>query len=340
MLELEPRLVHAPELFGNYWFNTLQPISLRENLGNVLLVDFWDYSCINCIRTLPYVSEWHRRYAGEGLVVVGVHTPEFRFGQERANVEQAIKGFKIRYAVVADNEARVWSAFANRYWPTRYLIDKNGYIRFSQHGEGGYQQFERAIQSLLLDAGYRGELPDLMEPLRDTDETGAVCYRSTGEMQAGYLRSSLGNVEGVIAESPADFVDPKEYLDERFYVGGRWYVAREYMRHDGPELEPGTVALRYEAFEANAVLSSSTGRLIEIEIHQDGKPLAREYAGSDVIVTNEGQSILFVDKPRMYQLVKNPLFGGHELTLRSASPGLEVFAFSFVSCAIPDTIGY
>jgi thiol-disulfide isomerase/thioredoxin len=338
VLELEPRLVHAPELFGNYWFNTLQPVSVRENLGNVLLIDFWDYSCINCIRTLPYVNEWHRCYADEGLVVVGVHTPEFKFGQDRANVEQAIKQFDIRYAVVADNEARVWSAFSNRYWPSRYLIDKNGYIRFSQHGEGGYQQFERAIQSLLLDAGYRGELPDLMEPLRDTDGTGAVCFRTTGEMQAGYLRSSLGNVEGVIAESPADFVDPQEYLEERFYVGGRWYIAREHMRYEGMEHEHGTVALRYEALEANAVLSSSTGKLIEIEVLQNGMPLAKEFAGIDVIVTHEGQSILFVDKPRMYQLVRNPQFGEHELKLKTSSPGLEVYAFSFVSCAIPDTI--
>jgi hypothetical protein len=152
------------------------------------------------------------------------------------------------------------------------------------------------------------------------------------------LRSSLGNIEGVIAESSADFADPQEYLEERFYVGGRWYIAREHMRYEGFEHEVGTVTHRYEALEANAVLSSSSGKLIEVEVLQDGKPLAKEFAGIDVIVTHEGQSILFVDKPRMYQLVRNPQFGEHELKLKTSSPGLEVYAFSFVSCAIPDTI--
>lgn len=338
MTELEPKVVHAPELFGNFWFNTLEPVSVRDNLGNVMLVDFWDYSCVNCLRTLPYINEWHRRYAEEGLIVVGVHTPEFKFAHERTNLERAIKDFAIRYPVVADNDARVWSAFANRYWPSRYLIDRHGYIRYYQHGEGGYQQFERAIQSLLVDAGYRGELPDLIKPLRDTDETGAVCYRSTGEMHAGYLRSSLGNIEGVVPESAAEFLDPQEYLQERFYVGGRWYIAREHMRYEGLEHEAGTIALRYEALEANAVLSSASGKLVELEVLQDGKPLDKEAAGGDVIVTHEGQSILFVDKPRMYQLVKNKQFGEHTLRLKASGGGLELYTFTFVTCAIPDFI--
>ena len=148
------------------------------------------------------------------------------------------------------------------------------------------------------------------------------------------MRSSLGNIEGVVPESSDDYSDPGEYLRERFYVGGLWRVERERMLFQGSDNAPGLAVLRYEALEANAVLSSSSGKLIEVELAHDGRPLTKEYAGSDVIVTNESQSILFVDKPRMYQLTKNKEFGEHLLRLRTSSAGLELYAFSFTSCVL------
>ncbi len=336
-MELEPKLVHAPELLGDYWFNS-RPVSIREQEGNVILVDFWDFTCVNCIRTMPYVQEWSRKYQEFGLVTVGVHTPEFAFGKNPESIEKAIKRFGIGYPVVVDNNALIWSAFANKYWPARYLIDRKGYIRFQQYGEKGYQEFERAIQRLLRETGYRAELPDLMEPLRDTDGSGAVCYRATAEMFLGYLRSNVGNPEGYNPESAVLYNDPGIHLAERFYLNGKWMNEKEFLNFAGTQSEEGAVALQYEALEVNAVMNSTDGKVCEVTVQQDDKPVPRDLAGEDVVVTKTGTSLVFVDSPRMYSLVKNKDFGGHELKLTTSSPNLELYTFTFVSCVIPDLI--
>lgn len=345
-MELQPQLVHAPELFGNFWLNADEPVSIRENMGNIILVDFWDYSCINCIRTLPYIQEWRRRYREFGLVVVGVHTPEFKFAQTQSNVEQALQRFAIDYPVVMDNDALVWSAYANRYWPTRHLIDKNGCIRFTQHGEGGYEQFERAIQQLLVELGYRKELPDLMPPLRSEDKSGAVCFRATGELYGGFLRSSLGNQEGVVPESTLDYEDPGYYVGDRFYAKGPWRNKRESLCFMGETGTDGWLTLRYEAATLNAVLAATDqpdrglagGHAVEAEIEQDGAPLTERTRGMDVELLSSGRSVVNVELPRMYELVKNASFGEHVVRLKTKSPNLELFTFSFSSCVIPEFV--
>src|SRR5438105_2429319 len=141
--------IYAPELEGGQWIHG-GPVSLRELRGKaVALVDFWDYTCVNCIRTLPYIVEWHRRYAQHGLVIVGVHAPEFSFAREGDNVRKAIEQFQLEYPIVLDNEYKIWRAFSNRYWPAKYLIDSNGRIRYYHFGEGGYGETEGQIQQVL-----------------------------------------------------------------------------------------------------------------------------------------------------------------------------------------------
>lgn len=333
LTELEPRLVHAPELYGSAWLNG-DAVSVRDFEGAVLLLDFWDYSCINCLRALPYVKSWAERYRSLGLVTVGVHTPEFAFATDEDRVASALHALGVEYPVVLDNAAVIWGAYANRYWPTRYLIDRHRFIRFVQHGEGGYQSFERAIQVLLRDAGVHGELPPLMEPLRDEDVPGALCHRPTGEIHAGYLRGALGNVEGYVPEARWKYEDPGFYLPGRFYADGIWWNGRECFRSDN---EPGTtvaLVVPYEAKEVHAIMGTTADRTLTLTIEQDGAPLPETYAGADVRRTASGTTVVEVQEPRLYRLVRNSAFGPHRLRLTAQDAGCEVYAFSFVTSVI------
>lgn len=337
-MELQPKHIIAPVVYGDFWFNS-DPISIRSLQGNnVILLDFWDYSCITCIRTLPYIKEWHRKYEEFGLVVIGVHSPEFKFGRTPEVVQRALEELGIQYPVVTDNEAIIWGAYGVRYWPTRALIDVDGYVRIIQHGEFGYQEFERAIQQLLAEAGYRGEMPDLTKPLRDTDEPGVALFQTTREIHLGYLKGTLGNPEGFSLESTAEYVDKGLHLPERFYADGKWMSEKDFICYKGSPGEQGTITFMYDAREVNAVMNSKKGSRFEVILQQDDKALTERNAGLDVALVQSEKSAVYVDTPRMYRLVKNPEFQSHTLKLIVSDPGIEIYAFSFVSSVIPDVI--
>jgi thiol-disulfide isomerase/thioredoxin len=336
-MELEASNLRAPELYGDHWFNA-QPVSIRDLRGQVILVDFWDFTSMNCIHALEYVKEWHKKYQDFGLVVVGVHTPEFKFARKVEVVERAINRAQITYPVVLDNEAFLWSAFGARSWPTKILIDKDGYVRYSHQGEGGYQQFERALQQLIVQSGFRGRLPDLTDPLREADSPGILCHRATGEMHLGYLKFALGNIEGYNPESIIDYVDPEIYLAERFYAKGKWLSTRECFSYQGEQGESGSVIVQYDAAEVNAVMNPSTAGVSEVVVQQNGHSLSRECQGEDIVVGNDGASLVLVDSPKMYNLVKNREFGNHRLMLTTSSPNLEIYSFSFVTSVVSELI--
>jgi hypothetical protein len=287
---------------------------------------------------LPYIQEWQKKYKALGLTVVGVHTPEFEFAASPDRVEQAIQKFKITYPVMLDNEAGIWNAYSVRYWPTRCLIDRDGYIRFVQHGEGGYVEFERAIQQLLSEAGSHGDLPSLTVPFREEDYAGAVCYRPTGELFFGYLRGALGNTEGYNPESTLEYTDPGIYLPERFYASGKWMNERQCLRFDGSEGEDGTILLPYQAREVNAVMGSRNGSLCEVAVQQNSQPLPKNYLGEDIVQLPDQQTSLFVDVPRMYTIIRNKEFGSHLLKLTTSNPNLEIYSCSFTTSIIPELI--
>jgi hypothetical protein len=225
-----------------------------------------------------------------------------------------------------------------RHWPTRCLIDRDGFIRFIQYGEGGYIEFERALQQLLTEAGSHGDLPALTVPFRDEDQAGTVCFRPTSELFLGYLRGALGNPEGYNPESTLEYTDPGIYLPERFYATGKWMNERQGLRFDGSEGEDGAILLPYQAVEVNAVMGSRDGSLCEVTLQQDSKPLPKEISGEDIIQLPREQSSLFVDAPRMYTIVRNKEFGSHLLKLTSSNPNLEIYSFSFTTSVIPELI--
>ena len=337
MISFEKGNIRAPELFGNHWLNS-DPVMLRDLRGSVILVDFWDYSSVNSLRTQHYIKGWFSRYKEFDLAVIGVHTPQFTFGRDIENVSKAIERLGIDYPVVTDNDAIIWTAYSNRIWPTRYLIDRDGFLRFAHPGEGYYDQFERALQSLLSEAGYHGEFPDLMMPIRNTDYPGAVCYRSTPDIQMGWLRGMLGNPEGLGPESTVLYDDPGFHLNGRVYLKGKWFSEREGVRFDGDAGEEGNASMTYEAVEVNSVMNTASDEPSKVFAMQDKKPLTKENAGVDIRFELDGTSYVLVDGPREFNLVCNRDFGEHEFMLIAREPGLELYTFNFVTGAIPELV--
>ena len=327
----ETAQIQAPELTGGYWVNS-EPLSMQALRGKVVLIDFWDYTCVNCIRTLPYVTEWHRRYSAHGLVAIGVHAPEFSFAKELDGVRKGLETFGIEYPVVMDNGYAIWQAFANRYWPAKYLIDKDGYIRYFHPGEGAYPETEAAIQALLREVAPEAAFPEPMTPVRETDAPGAVCYRVTPELYLGYQRGRIGNPAGYVPKETASYSDPGVQAEGFFYLHGEWRADEEYvMKPWGSESE-SRVSLRYTAKEVNLVMNPLLGKTCRLYLSQDGVPLEKADTGEDARYQDDGRAYVDVDSPRMYRLVNNREIGSHELTLATASPGLAMYAFTFVSC--------
>lgn len=329
-MRVEKGKVRAPEI-GRAWLNS-PPLSFRQLRGRVVLVDFWDYTCVNCIRTLPYIQAWHERYGGKGLTVIGVHTPEFMFAQYESNVERGVREFGLTYPIVIDNDREIWKAFANRYWPTKYLLDKDGYLRYAHFGEGGYRECEEVIRELLLEVNPTLAFPPLMEPVRAEDREGAVCYQPSPELYLGHARGRIGNEGGFKQDSIAEYALPGELQENVFYASGRWASTVEYMEAAG-EGEHSLV-LKYEATGANLVLAAPRGKACDVAILQDGKPLARSQKTADTrfrLANGSEESYLSVQQARMYFLVDNHDFGSHTLELRCPA-GVAAFAFTFTSC--------
>jgi len=333
-MKVEKGKVRAPEI-GRVWLNS-SPLSFRQLRGRAVLVDFWDYTCVNCIRTLLYVQAWHERYRDKGLTVIGVHTPEFTFAQYESNVERGIREFGLTYPIVIDSNREIWKAFANRYWPTKYLLDKDGYLRYGHFGEGGYVECEQMIQELLREIDPAIGLPPIMPPVREEDHAGSVCYKPTGELYLGNRRGRIGNEGGFKEDQISDYSIPDKLEENFFYASGRWASTAEYF--EAVESGPHSLKLKFEAAAVNLVLASPRKPTTEVVILQDGKPLTRENRTRDTRFRETGkgseESFLVVDSARMHFLVDNHSFGKHELELRCAE-GVAAFAFTFTSCVDP-----
>jgi thiol-disulfide isomerase/thioredoxin len=338
--------VRAPEFGRGEWLNTTHPLRMAELRGRAVVVHIWDFTCINCLRTLPYLTAWHRTWRKLGVAFIGVHTPEFAFARDSRQVAAAISRYGIEYPVLLDNDQHTWDAFANRYWPTIYLINADGYIVYQHAGEGAYTETEAALAELVRQAtGGQppAEMPRPLGILRPEDQSGAACFRTTPELHTGYHLGALGNPEGYLPRSlPALYRLPlaAERQDGWFYVEGTWQAGEDYLALAG---DHGSLVLPYRGATANAVLSVSADPVelmldlkppIEVHITQDGQPLDTLSAGADVSCT-AGHSTVRVDAPRLYELTKNLDGRQHELRIDIPARGLAVFAFTFSTCVVP-----
>jgi cytochrome c biogenesis protein CcdA/thiol-disulfide isomerase/thioredoxin len=311
-----PVLGPAPQFVGTQkWFNTPggQPLSLAGLRGHVVLVDFWTYSCINCIRTLPYLNAWNAKYASKGLTIVGVHTPEFPFEHSAANVAEAIQQNGIHYPVVQDNNYATWNAYNNEYWPAEYLIDTQGRIRLADFGEGEYPAKERAIRSLLVDAGANGlgAATHARAQAPSEVETTPETYLGSEKAQ----RFENGPILSGLHDFGASLVAP---APENLRYSGRWRI----IASSATALGGARLQLNFLARRVFLVMGSTQGPR-PVRILLDGHPIGQAAAGGDV-----HGALTTVGFQRLYRLVELPRVERHVLTVEPAS-GVTGYSFTF-----------
>lgn len=307
----------APDIQGiSAWINS-PPLHISDLRGKVVLVDFWTYSCINCIRSIPYLNAWENRYGNNGLVIIGVHTPEFAFEHNYSNVKSAVQTFGIRYAVAMDNNYSTWTAYGNRYWPADYIIDKSGNVRYAQFGEGNYNGTERVIQALLRDAGY-----NFTTNLSNVTSNTNFSQIKTPEIYLGYAeaRFPIGNREGFSPNNVIAYSSPSPTQSGVAYLSGSWYNAPDSVT----AVNNSRLFLVYSAKNVNVVASGNSSAVI---IKLDGKNLTQTYLGSDDRLLN-GVAVANINSSRLYNIVSAPSYGQHTLEI-DAGRNFRLYTFTF-----------
>jgi thiol-disulfide isomerase/thioredoxin len=317
----------APEFSGITSYINTNETKLSELKGKVVLVDFWTYSCINCIRTIPYLVEWNQKYSDKGLVIVGIHSPEFEFEKNIDNVKQAVTRFGIKYPVLLDNDHGTWNAFQNSYWPRKYLVDSEGYIRYDHIGEGGYVETENAIKNLLAErSNQQGlEISNLNQTKLNVPGVASVDFNQikTPELYFGYqyARSQLGNIEGFKPEKAVNYTIPSSNLKPNLiYLQGLWKNNPDSMELVGPD---GKIVLAYSAKSVNIV----AGGKGEVAVKEDGKDnqTNNPYKGNDV--GSDGK--LSIDGQRLYNIADYTNYGNHHIEINAKGPGFKIYTFTF-----------
>ena len=313
----------APNLVGIAHHLNTTPEKLVEQIKDkVILYDIWTYSCINCVRTLPHITAWDDKYSEQGLLIIGIHSPEFEFEKEPENVQMAIAKHGINYPVVLDNEMETWKAFDNRYWPRKYIADHEGYIRYDHIGEGGYKETEKIIQQLLQERSKSLGIQSISaESLVEIKEFEHTMFR-TPELYFGYKfaenRNQLGSIEGFQPEKTVTYLEQENIDLHKFYLFGNWFNHQDSMELISDE---GTIKLLYNAKEVNIV----TDKEAELEIFLDGEPLSENYSGRDISSGNT----LKVSEPDMYNIINSDTSSSHIMEIKIKGKGFQIFTFTF-----------
>ena len=317
----------APEFKGITSYINTNQTKLSDLKGKVVLVDFWTYSCINCIRTLPYLVDWNQKYSDKGLVIVGVHSPEFEFEKNIDNVKQSVTRFGIKYPVLLDNDHQTWNAFQNSYWPHKYLVDSDGYIRYDHIGEGGYAETENAIKSLLAErSNQQGlEISNLNQTKLIIPSAPSVDFNQikSPELYFGYqfARAQLGNIQGFNPEKTVNYTIPGSNLESNvIYLQGLWKNNPDSMELVGSN---GKIMLAYSAKSIN-IVAGGKGEAI---VKEDGKDnqTNNTYKGNDV----DAKGMLTVDGQRLYNIADHTNYGNHQIEIAARGPGFKVYTFTF-----------
>ena len=306
-----------PEIVGETWLNSKS--LTKEDLQNkVVLVDFWTYSCVNCIRTLAYLRNWWTKYQNKGFLLIGIHTPEFEFEKDPKNVEKALRDLGVTWPVVIDNDYANWNNFANHYWPAKYMANKAGGIVYEHFGEGGYGETEKAIQNLL-------KTDSETTPKIETAEHshGAVCFIPTPETYCGYLRGVIENLGGYYKDSVFDYQKPEQLPDNSTALSGKFLAKSEYVESSE---EGATLYLHFKATEVNLVLSPVDKEAV-VEITLDGKPLADDIKGHDI-----NNNKVTITQAKMYNLLKTKDFLAGIIGIKSIAGNFRAYAFTFSGC--------
>ncbi|MBB3259327.1 cytochrome c biogenesis protein CcdA/thiol-disulfide isomerase/thioredoxin [Paraburkholderia bannensis] len=317
-----------PSLDGaSTWLNSA-PLTPQDLRGKVVVVNFWTYSCINCLRTLPYLKTWAQRYQNDGLVVVGVHTPEFGFEHNAGNVKRALADLGIRYPVALDNDYRVWNAFGNAYWPAFYVVDAQGRVRYHHFGEGSYGEAEQAIRQLLAENG-RAPAAHASHASQVEQATGAqvpadLADTGSGETYLGYREGrGFASPQSLRADTDAHYTLPADLPLNAWALDGRWNIGAESAVSAAPQ---AAVAYRFHARDLHLVLApAADGKPVRFRITIDGAAPGAAH-GADAAADGTG----VVTGARLYQLVRQGgAIGDRTFEIRFLDPGVKVYTFTF-----------
>ena len=314
-----------PDLSGaTLWLNS-QPLTAQNLKGKVVLIDFWTYSCINCLRTLPYVRGWAEKYKDQGLVVIGIHTPEFAFERDTDNVRKALADLHIAYPVAMDNDYAIWRAFGNSYWPAHYFVDANGQIRHHHFGEGEYEQSEKIIQQLLAEAGRTGaDSPPLSVAATGPEAAPDLSDVQSPETYIGFGRGqNFAASGGVVPDRPHVYTTPASLALNQWSLAGDWTVAEDSAHANTSK---DRIAFRFHARDLHLVLGPSPdGRPVRFHVLLDGKDPDASH-GADIDDHGNGM----ITEHRLYQLIRQSQpVADHQFDIEFLDPGVQAFAFTF-----------
>ena len=305
-----PSLRNATE-----WLNS-PPLTSTDLAGKVVVYDFWTYSCVNCVRTLPFLRSWWDRYQADGLVIVGVHSPEFEFEKRRANVEAAAQRLGVTWPIAMDNGKAIWSDFANNWWPAKYVADRDGHLRYQHIGEGAYTETEDVLRSLL---GVAKDAPRAVKPGEESDLDARARENISPETYLGVLRSFGGTHAGVDT-----YPEPGPIVVGEHRLVGTWNGTDESSISVS---EGAAILMNYRAREVNLVMTASSP--VDVVVELDGRPVPAGSRGGDVKPEASGPTVVRVDRPDMYRLVLGPKVEEHMLRLTVRGTGLSAYAFTF-----------
>ncbi len=314
-----------PSLGGaTAWLNS-PPLSAADLRGKVVLIDFWTYTCINWLRTLPYVRAWADKYRDHGVVVIGVHTPEFPFEHDLENVRQAAKNMRVEYPIAIDNDYAIWSAFNNHYWPALYIVDAQGRIRYHQFGEGAYEQSEMILQQLLAEAGIGGIAHELVS----VDAQGAEAAADWGDLRSpenyvGYERTeNFSSPGGAVLDKPRVYSAPARFSLNHWALAGEWTVGRGATVLHAAN---GRIVYRFHARDLHLVMGpAARGTSVQFRVLIDGQAPG---AAHGIDVDDQGNGT--VTEQRLYQLIRQPKpIADRQFEIEFLDSGVGAFAFTF-----------
>jgi len=337
-----PEFEKTDNVINDSTINSSQPLTMASLKGKVVLVNFWTYSCINVLRTLPYLIDWNSKYADEGLVIVGIHSPEFKFEKDINNLESALQRYGIKYPVLQDNDHKTWDAYGNNYWPRMYLIDDEGYVRYDKIGENGYEATEKVLQSLLSERNSKVGLKNMnlnktfssssdneILPLTNSNTIKGFLSQSvdfskikTKELYFGYEspNSSLGNSQGFHPGQNITYAVPSNsgVKPNTIYLQGQWKNNPDNMELQS---DSGRIVLTYSAKSVNLV-AGGKGQGI---VYEDNALLSNNSKGVDIV----NDSKLIIVHPRMYNLAMHDSYGIHSLMIDVKGKGFQAYTFTF-----------
>ena len=340
------------------WINS-DPISIGESIGKgeIVLIDFWTYTCVNCIRTFPFLNEWDQKYKDDGLKIIGVHTPEFEFEKEIKNIKKSVEKHNLQYPIVLDNDFEIWDEFKNRYWPAKYLFNSKGEIVYTHFGEGGYVEAEKEIRKLLeekkvdlsskeigkieyqeIDESVFGGFYDDSAGMDGDNADGEKpFYRMTRELYMGSDRNLsygglyCGNLDYYdnIGKSYL-YDDNYEYSHNKFYLSGDWDNDFERVISNNDSFNSSNyLSFKFRSKSVNGVFSSENDAKVFVKL--DGKYLKENEAGIDIQFDDQNRSFILVNQPKMYSLLILPIYDEKVITMLPEEKGISVFAFTFGS---------